>query len=151
MEEKENYYAYVKQILEIFKKSELTAEDRQALENFVLNHFAKTEQFLNSDRFEENLQSEIALGEQVIMLAYSNETSEAGRIVSQRFNQKMQESTTTAQEKGIGRVRINPNFQMVAKEENNDDLGVRGFTNAVILIMITVLLGLVLAAFIINR
>ncbi len=143
------YEAKVSHILSLITKAGISPEEETELVNFIEDYWHKYDIFTNEEIVPENVWKSVGKGKIVIVEAYKL-TTPGARIITDEFTKRIEDDTRNNQNKGAKLVRINPNGNTLPNNENDQNLDIAGFTNVLAIVTITLVLGLVLAAFIIG-
>ncbi len=148
METDNNSLENLSEIEQIIKKNIIGNNESLIIDNFVNHYWQNAELVLNAtDPLPQKVITEVTKGREIINIASTLDTPGA-KMLMEHLTKIVSDSTKTF-EKSYTRSLKNPNIPNTLKEDNT--LDVSGFTNVLIIIIVTIILGLILAAIIINK
>lgn len=144
-----NYDQNVNIILNLINKPILTAEEEKQIIDFINDYWQKYQILTNEDVVTPEIRNNMAIGRKVIQEAFKVDTP-GSKIITNEFTKKLENNVNSSQYRGSSRILKNPNMpNTIPKDDQN--LGMEGFTNIILIIVLTIVLGAILAAFVINR
>lgn len=142
------YEEKINKVLNLLTKPILGIEEENEIISFINDYWQKYEIFTNDVVVPEKIWKAVGKGKKVIEEAFKLSTP-AAKIVIDQFTKKLENSTLSNQNKGNKLVRLNPNGTILPNDEQN--LDVAGFTNVLVILLGTLILGLILAGIIIAK
>ena len=142
------YEAKISRIMSLLTKPVLALEEEAQLIDFVNDYWQKYDIFTNDEIVPEDIWKSVGKGKVVLEEAYKL-TTPGAKIITEEFTKKIESSSRSNNNKGARLVRINPNGNVLENDEEQN-LDVAGFTNVLIIIAVTLVLGLILGAIIIG-
>ena len=144
-----NFQAKVNRLLAILKQPMINSEEEKTLTDFVDEYWQNYLIFTNEETITPDIKKIIEIGRVVIAEAFQTDTPGSQKIASE-FTKKLEDNVKNNQSRGTARTLRNPNFPTM-EPKNDQNLDMNGFTSIVLIIILTIVLGAILAAIVINR
>ncbi len=145
------YDEKITEMLRIIANSSLTPNEENFILSFVNEYWDAAQVVLNSPNQPDDRILEIATKGKEIINKASTSNTVGSKLIIDTLTNLVAESTKKAQENVQVRSLRNPNMPSTYKEDQSMDIA--GFTNAVIIIILAIVVGFVLGAvlFMLNR
>ncbi len=145
--ENNNYDAIINQILNIIKRNIIGSNDEQILASFIQNYWTKAQIILNDmEEITDELVKSVLKDRDVISLA-ANTNTPGAKLLMDLLSKEVNDSTKKQEKEYTRALKNNSNPSIISDDEGLD---ISGFTNVIIIIVATIILGLVLAAIIMH-
>ncbi len=148
-----SYETKIDSILKILPKSSLDPSDETLISDFINEYWDCAQKVLNAVNAPDARTMEIASkGRDVINAASVLQTPAASLIISKLSEAVIKTANMDGyvQERGNARKLKNPNLPNTTPSDDQG-LDISGFTNAIIIIIITILIGLILSVVFMNK